>query len=105
MNSILSNQSRAFQMSRSFANNSPVNMQSNIQDRSKLSFHLKDFMTTVVEASEIDFRGRDIQELDHTIDFSQHLEAVNLDNNQLEDLQGIQQFVKAKQISLMNNQV
>ena len=60
---------------------------------------------TNLETTEIDLRGRNIQELDHTIDLNQNLETVVLDNNQLEDLQGIQQFVKAKQLSLMNNQV
>jgi len=57
------------------------------------------------ETVEIDLQGRNIQVIDHNIEFSQNFETVILDNNQIEDLQGIQQFAKAKKLSLLNNQV
>lgn len=60
---------------------------------------------TLTDSSGLDLKGRGIQELDEVSTQHRDLEALILDNNQIEDLQGIQQFQNVKQLSLINNQV
>jgi len=60
---------------------------------------------TLTDASGLDIKGRGIQELDDVSEHHRDLETLLLDNNRIEDLQGIQQFQNIKHLSLINNQV
>jgi len=100
----MSQTGHSFQMSKSFFNNSPTKTQSLLQDKSKISYYLKDNMT-LTDASGLDIKGRGIQELDDVSEHHRDLETLLLDNNRIEDLQGIQQFQNIKHLSLINNQI
>ncbi len=60
---------------------------------------------SVNDISALDLKGKAIQDLNQVPENYRDLEQLSLDNNYLENLQGIELFQNVKQLSLLNNQV